>query len=98
MAAHVVRGAGDVGASDLGVAGGGAQGGAQHPDGGRLAGAIGAEEGKEFALGDGEVQALDGFDISVGAAQARVTIVPGGEVGSAGVIGGPGRTSPGGSR
>ena len=52
----------DVVAGDPGAAAGRAQQRGQHPHGGRLAGAVGAEEGVDLAVGDLEVDAVDGPD------------------------------------
>ena len=52
---HVVTG-------DLGRPGRRRDQGGQHPQGGRLAGAVGAEEGDELAAVDLEVEAADGLD------------------------------------
>src|SRR6185369_7691716 len=43
----------------------GAQGSRDHPDGGGLAGAVGAEEAEGFALADVEGHAVDGDQVAV---------------------------------
>ena len=59
-AAHLGRLVDDVVAGDRRPAAGRTQQRGQHPHGGRLAGAVGAEEGVDLALGDLEVDAVDG--------------------------------------
>ena len=61
-AADVALGGDDVVAGDLRGPGGRRDEGGEHPQGGRLAGAVGAEEGDELALGDLEVEAAHGLD------------------------------------
>ena len=60
--AHPHRILHQVAAADGGGAGGGQQEGGEHALGGRLAGAVGAEEPHDLALGDLEVDAADGLD------------------------------------
>ena len=65
LAAGAVRIAGDVNAGDLRTAGGDRQQRRQHPHGGRLAGAVGAEEAEDLAGVDLQVHAPDGLDLVV---------------------------------
>jgi len=57
---HPLRLAGDVVAGDPGGAGVGPQQGGQHPHGGGLAGAVGAQHAEHGAGGGGEVHAVQG--------------------------------------
>jgi hypothetical protein len=63
-----------VGAGDRRLAAAGRQQGGEHPQSRRLAGAVGAQESKDLALLQAEVDAFDGFDAALasleGAAQA----------------------------
>jgi len=62
-AAYLLRLADHVVARDRRRAGGRAQQRDQHPQGGGLAGTVGAEEAHDFTLGDVEVDAVDGLDL-----------------------------------
>ena len=73
--ADVARLADDVVAGDAGAAAGRAQQRRQHPHRGRLAGPVRAEEGVDLALGDLQVNAVDGLDTAVELPlQARTSI------------------------
>jgi hypothetical protein len=74
----------DVEACQPRAAGGRLDGGRQHPDGGRLAGAVRAEQGENLARADLEVDALHGFDAArIGLAELgnldRVHVTPFGQ-------------------
>jgi hypothetical protein len=56
-------------AEDLDGAGGGCEQAGEHLDGSGLAGAVGAEEAKELAGGDGEVDVLDGGEVAEAAGE-----------------------------
>jgi hypothetical protein len=53
-----------VAAGDRGRAGGGREQGGEHAEAGALARAVRAEEGHQLAVGDVEVEALDGDDVA----------------------------------
>ena len=72
QADHLAHGgglAGHVVAGHPGLAGVGAHQGGQDPNGGGLAGAVGAEEPEHGAGWDGQVQVLQGVDLPEGLAQ-----------------------------
>ena len=68
--APAAAGVARVGAEHLDVAGGGVAEALEHLDGGRLAGAVRAEQGEDLAARHVEVDAADGLDGAVGDAQA----------------------------
>ena len=62
--AYVVGVAGHVDARHGRPAGGGLEQGGEDADGGGLAGAVGPEQAVHGAVGDGEVDAVDGLDVA----------------------------------